>query len=765
MADDGGSPTFSRRQVLAAGALGAAATGLPAAARAASDPSGRPPRGAIDLPAGPGVSLVVDVNPFRISLVEDGGRVVLAGLPGAGPGSVPGVAAVNGPQPADPAGGQGAFPGLGFLLGVDGGVEFPATYWTGNRLLGAAGGLVVAAARVSRTTRLTDTVVLSLETTVPAAGPALLAIGQLAGGGIRLDVRPPAGLPVAACLVSFASPATEALYGLGARKDAFNQRGLLRTVWTEEENVGAGPLGPVTDPVLGSTYTFPNGAQAAYYVQAALFGGRGWAAWITDSPVSQLDLAAVRPDVLRWGVASPRLTLCLAGGGLEAASAAFTASCGRAPTPPSYVFRPWMDVINQQNEGDASPNGGGFTGGAAVRARVEEVVARSAAAGIPLGVVGVEGWQAVPGMAGLAATLRARGLHLSAYWNAFVSPSSAAYPEALARDVLVKDPRGQPFPLLDNRNSVTYVVDFSAPAALDFWAGQLARSLDLGFEAFMEDYGEYVVTGMRFADGRPASAMHNAYPVLYHRTGRAAVDAYARAHPGVQPFFYVRSGYSQVGRVPGVTSATPGVFPGDETTDYSPASGLASVVPAMLNAALGGVFTFTSDVGGYLDLYTPQTTAELLVRWSQLAAFTAVSRIHNSTEHGSVYPWSFDSATLDTYRRYARAKVRLIPLVAHWSRRASREGVIGPVRPLVLDDPAAMGVADEWLLGTDILVAPVLTEGTLARAVYLPAGASWQQVRVADDGRFVPLGPALAGGREVRASAPLADIPIFLRRR
>jgi len=117
------------------------------------------------------------------------------------------------------------------------------------------------------------------------------------------------------------------------------------------------------------------------------------------------------------------------------------------------------------------------------------------------------------------------------------------------------------------------------------------------------------------------------------------------------------------------------------------------------------------------------------------------------------------------YRRYARAKVRLIPLVDRWSQRAARTGAIGPVRPLVLDDasPAARSIDDQWLLGEDILVAPVLAEGARSREVYLPAGASWQRVKVGEQGEFVAQGEPMAGGRTITAAAPLEDIPIFTR--
>ncbi|HEV2075329.1 MAG TPA: TIM-barrel domain-containing protein, partial [Thermoleophilaceae bacterium] len=175
--------------------------------------------------------------------------------------------------------------------------------------------------------------------------------------------------------------------------------------------------------------------------------------------------------------------------------------------------------------------------------------------------------------------------------------------------------------------------------------------------------------------------------------------------------------------------------------------------------------TFTTDVGGYFDFVAPRTTPELFIRWSQLAALTAVSRVHSSTNHGSVYPFTYGKRMLRIYRRYAKAKVRLIPLVDRWSKRASRSGAIGPVRPVVLEDGsrAARSIDDQWLLGKDILVAPVLEEGARSREVYLPRGSRWQRVTVDAEGAFRRQGRALAGGQKVTAPAPIEDIPIYVR--
>ena len=719
-----------------------------------------------------GSRLVIEDDPFRIVIVAADGTETIATVPGlqGAPVRVPGI---DGPQPAEPLGPLGGFPAIGFVVGARAGLTFPVAvpFFTGNRLFGAEAGALVSVVGVAGAERKPrGGLELALETNAPALSPARMTITPLQTGGVRLDIQPPPELDAIASMFTLASPADEGLYGLGGRKDAFNQRGLLRNVWVEQQNTGPGPLRPVPDndptDTTGPTYTFPNGAQSVHFPQAVLFGGNGWAAWVRESELQRVDLAKSREDAIRWGIARPDFSLTLAGpGDIEAATRAFTADSGRAPAPPRFAYEPWISVLNQ-GEGEAAPYGAGFSGGERVRDDVEEIVAMAEKHDLPIGVIGMEGWHAVPDIEDFAASLRAKGYRLQAYWSPFINQDAPVYDDAVENGYLVKTPTGDPYPIVTTRGNRNYLVDFTNPAAQEWWAGLIDWPLQLGFEAFMNDFGELVTEGMVFHSGEPPEVVHNEYPVLYHEATRAGVDRFAERNPGSEPFFYLRAGFSGYDDRRGVTAFTPSAFPGDETTDWHEGFGLPSIMPAMLNLTLGGSYAFTTDVGGYLDLHTPQTSAELFTRWHQAATFMPISREHNSTFNGSVRAWDFGRKTLTTYRRYARAKVRLVDLVDRWAQRAAADGTIGPVRPLILSDssPEARSIKDEWLLGNDILVAPVVKEGAREREVYLPQGSRWQQVTVADNGSFTPLGQAHAGGQTITAPAPLTDIPVFLRR-
>jgi hypothetical protein len=319
----------------------------------------------LTVPLADGSVLVVEKAPLQLRLLGPDGSEQLSTVPGrqGPPVRLPGL---DGPQPVEPLGAAGGFPALGFVVGADPAVSYPLPLFTGNRLFGAELGVLVSLVEVVDVVRRPGGLDLQVRTDAPSAGPAVVQIRRLPSGGVRLTVTPPDGVDPVSSVVTLASPDGEGLYGLGARKDAFDQRGRLRNVWTEQQNASDERVEPATCATLGCDYTFPNGEQAAYFVQPSLHGSRGWTAWTPQTELSRLDLAASRDDAVRWAVAAPTLDLRLAGGGLEESSATYTADVGRAPAPPAWVYEPWVDVINE-GEGEAAPNGGGFSGGQRVR--------------------------------------------------------------------------------------------------------------------------------------------------------------------------------------------------------------------------------------------------------------------------------------------------------------------------------------------------------------------------------------------------------------
>jgi alpha-D-xyloside xylohydrolase len=194
---------------------------------------------------------------------------------------------------------------------------------------------------------------------------------------------------------------------------------------------------------------------------------------------------------------------------------------------------------------------------------------------------------------------------------------------------------------------------------------------------------------------------------------------------------------------------------------------LAVQVRAGLNVALSGIPWWTTDIGGFHggDPRDPDYR-ELLVRWFQYGVFCPITRLHGDREPRQLFStymtggpnevWSYGEEAYEILAAQLWLRERLKPYLLRQMEVAHREG-LPPMRPLFVDfpdDPGAWQVDDQFLLGPDLLVAPVTAGGVRERKVYLPAGTDWRDAWT---------GTRHAGGAEVTAAAPLDRIPVFVR--
>jgi alpha-D-xyloside xylohydrolase len=189
---------------------------------------------------------------------------------------------------------------------------------------------------------------------------------------------------------------------------------------------------------------------------------------------------------------------------------------------------------------------------------------------------------------------------------------------------------------------------------------------------------------------------------------------------------------------------------GDNEASFSTENGLPTVVTAGLGAGLSGMPLWTADLGGYLKTPTTPDSA-LFQRWTEYAAFSPAMEVLSSSNLG---PWGYGDEALKTYRKFAVLHMSLFPYRYAAAQEASKIGM--PImRALVLNyqnDPKARLAKDEYLFGPDLLVAPVVAEGT-QRAVYLPAG-EWVDYWT---------GAHVSGGQSMVVNVPLDRIPVYAR--
>jgi alpha-D-xyloside xylohydrolase len=194
---------------------------------------------------------------------------------------------------------------------------------------------------------------------------------------------------------------------------------------------------------------------------------------------------------------------------------------------------------------------------------------------------------------------------------------------------------------------------------------------------------------------------------------------------------------------------------------------LATQIRAGLNAAMSGIPWWNTDIGGFAG-GDPEDPAyrEIMIRWFQFGTFSPIMRLHGVREPSGPFQaassgaanevWSYGEQAYHIMRDHLALRERLRPYLHELSRAAHESGA--PVmRPLFFDfpeDERAWTVDEQYLLGPDLLVAPVTAAGVTERPVYLPSGSRW---------RDRATGELIEGGVSVTAASPIERIPVFVR--
>ena len=690
--------------------------------------------------------VVVERSPFRLSVTDGSGRTVLREVPHAA------LDTLAETDTTDPVGSGSdnqdtptLYSPLSFLVGTETLAQHQASEWVGNLLSGTRSGTWYAAKDVEQVAHDGDDLVLTLSTNDPSGRKLVVRVGAQGGAAVRVRVNAVPSDGVAMLGDSFTASAKDGFFGFGGRHDRLDQRGQVLSSFVNQQNFSNGAAGKVD--------MYPNGPAGAYYPQAMFWTTR-YGFLLPQPELSRFKLAAGRPDAWNVTASAAHLDYVVAPGEPRRSAGTLTALTGRHRKPPAWALGPMFDRL-VKNFGQTVPN---------YEAMLKDDLAKIDKYDLPVTAYRIEGsgfpddpgnhglslhtWVRPKPQAKMIRELKKRDIHPLSYLRPWLTPDSAPVKAGYA----VTDASGAPYYVVGTAERRFALIDFTNPEAVRFWQQQVRDTLDLGFDGFMQDYGEQVMLDMHFADGTTGVTRHNDYMTLMAKATRQEVDRYHRAHPRRNPWFFTRAGYTGL---PGTAAYENANFPGDETTDWDRASGLASQATDMLNRAVGGAFGYATDIGGYFDYTSGPTTKELFVRWAEWAAFSPVFRLHGSGRNGTHTPWSYDEETVRIYRKYSRLHLRARPLLAKLWKQAARTGV-PPTRPLWLEHPhdrKGWHQDQEWLLGHNLLVAPVVTKGATSRKVYLPRGC-WQ---------LHGNGAHLRGHRSVKVQAGLAVLPWYTR--
>lgn len=369
----------------------------------------------------------------------------------------------------------------------------------------------------------------------------------------------------------------------------------------------------------------------------------------------------------------------------------YTALTGRSPVPPLWSFGLWMSRITYESE-----------------AEVREVARRLRAEQIPTDVIHLDtGWFEVdwqndfrfaesrfPDPEGMIRDLGEMGFRVSLWQLPYFTPSNRLYDEIVERGLHVRNQAGT-LPDLDA------VLDISNPETERWYGDHLRRLLEMGVAAIKVDFGEGApLTGL-YASGRTGWYEHNLYPLRYNRL----VGDLTREVTG-EDIIWARSAWAGSQRYP--------LHWGGDAENTN--SAMAATLRSGLSFGLSGFSYWTHDIGGFVN----RPSRDLYRRWLGFGMLTSHTRTHGAPPRE---PWEYDQGIVEDFQRALAMRYSLMPYIYSQSVAASERG--HPVmRPLFFefpDDPTSWLVEDQYLLGSDLLVAPLI-EADDERGVYLPPG-------------------------------------------
>lgn len=369
----------------------------------------------------------------------------------------------------------------------------------------------------------------------------------------------------------------------------------------------------------------------------------------------------------------------------------YTNLTGKSPMPPLWSFGFWMSRITYTSEKD----------GRDVAAKLRQNL-------IPADVIHYDtGWfttdwrtdyvfapDRFKDPAKLMKDLKQEGFHVSLWQLPYFTPKNIYFNELVKNNLVVKDGKGN-LPYEDA------ILDFSNPATVSWYQNKISGLLKLGVGVIKVDFGEAAPNNGMFFSGRSGFYEHNLYPLRYNK----AVAEITKQITG-DNIIWARSAWAGSQRYP--------LHWGGDAANTN--SAMAAELRGGLSFGLSGFAFWSHDIGGFV-LRTPEN---LYARWAAFGLLSSHSRSHGAPPKE---PWEYSPEFLKTFRLTDNMRYELMPYIYAQAKDCSERG-LPMVRALFVEfpkDPGSWLVDDEYLFGSDMLVAP-LFEDVQERDVYLPSG-------------------------------------------
>ncbi|MDP3950917.1 alpha-xylosidase [Microbacterium sp.] len=505
----------------------------------------------------------------------------------------------------------------------------------------------------------------------------------------------------------------ELIYGLGERFGPLVKNGQTVDIWNAD----------------GGT-----SSEQAYKNVPFYLSNRGYGVLVNDPGHVSFEIGSEAVERVKFSVPGEALEYFLIAGPTPAAVLErYTALTGRPPVVPAWSYGLWLSTSFTTDYDEQT-----------VSAFVDEMARRE----LPVSVFHFDcfwmrefNWcdfewdpRTFPDPEGMLTRLHDKDLRISVWINPYIGQRSPLFAEAVEAGYLVKRPDGSVWQW-DLWQAGMGLVDFTDPEATRWYQSKLRGLIAQGVDCFKTDFGERIPVDVVWADGSHPAQMHNLYTHLFNR---AVHDVLVEARGEGDAVLFARSATAG-------GQTMPVHWGGDSTSTFI---SMAETLRGGLSLALSGFAHWSHDIGGFEGTPDPA----VYKRWTAFGLLSSHSRFHGSRSYR--VPWSFDEEAVEVTRRFTHLKMQLMPYLFQAGQEAAASG-IPLMRPMVLefpDDPGAAQLDRQYMLGSDILVAPVFSESGEVE-FYLPAG-EWTHLLS---------GERVSGGGWRRETHGFDSLPLYVR--
>lgn len=484
----------------------------------------------------------------------------------------------------------------------------------------------------------------------------------------------------------------EKIYGLGERFTNFIKNGQTVDIWNED----------------GGT-----GTEQAYKNIPFYLSNRKYGLFVDNPGKVSFEVGSEKVSRVQFSVPGEEMSYSVVGGeNLKAILNTYTDLTGKAPLVPDWSYGLWLSTSFTTDYDEKT---------------VLEFVDGMAERNIPLSVFHFDcrwmkelewcnfDWDKskFPDPEGLLKKLHDRGLKICVWINSYIGQKSPLFEEGAKNGYFIKNEDGSVWQW-DRWQAGMAIVDFTNPEATKWYQGYLKKLVAMGVDCFKTDFGERIPTeGVKYYDGSDLELMHNYYTYLYNK---AVYDMLVEIKGADEAILFARS--ATVGG-----QQFPVHWGGDCSSNYP---SMAESLRAGLSFGMSGFGYWSHDIAGFED----QASPDLYKRWTQFGLLSSHSRYHGSTAYK--VPWLYGDEAVDVAREFTELKLQLKPYLLKMAQETHETGV-PMMRAMVLefpDDPTCEDIDTQYMLGDDLLVAPVFREDGVAR-FYVPddgTGQAWTNI-------------------------------------